>query len=389
MGWNFDEAVDRAGTHSVKHDARESVFGRADVTPLWIADMEFAAPPCVQQAIAERARHPLYGYTLVPESLVHAVIDWHAARYAWTVDPDSLLFSPGTLPALSLIIAALTAPDDGVVIQPPVYSHFTDVVQNADRPLMTNPLLEQDGKYRMDLDHLEQCFADGGQLLVLCNPHNPVGRVWDRDELEAVLALARRHDVTVVSDDIHCDLTYADAGFVPLGRLARADDRVISVLSPGKTFNTQGLALAAVVVPRSDLHEAISDTLTARQLFNFNPFSLVAAEAAWRDGNPWREALLAYLQTTRDAVVAFVRQQLTPIRVTPPQAGYLMWLDCRELGLDDTQLADFFIRECGLGLNPGTEFGTGGSGFMRLNIGAPRAHIMTALERLRAGLAAR
>ncbi len=387
--FDFDRAVDRAGTHSVKFDARTGKFGNADVMPLWVADMDFAAPPCAVEAVTARARHPLYGYTRVPDSLYRAIIDWHAERHGWAIERDWIVLTPGTLPALSVAIAALTRPAEGVVVQPPVYGPFAELTEAAGRRLVANPLLETGGRYRLDLDHLEHCAAEGARLLLLCNPHNPVGRVWSRSELETILELTRRHDLAVVSDDIHGDLAYAGADYLPLGAIARPGDRVVSTLSPCKTFNLQGLALTAMIVPDPSLREAVMRVTAARRLDNFNPFSLAAAEAAWRDGNAWRTALVAYLQTTRDEVVSFVRGHLAPLRVTPPEAGYLMWLDCRGLGMDDDALERFFIEDCGLGLNPGTDFGAEGAGFMRLNIGAPRARIMQALQAIENALEGR
>lgn len=386
MSFDFDQPVDRSGTHSVKFDARTAVFGHAEVTPLWVADMDFASPPCVGDAIAARARHPLYGYTLVPDSLYQTIIDWHAERHGWHIERDWIMLTPGTLPALSIIMEALTGQAAGVVIQPPVYGPFAAITGACNRRLVANPLREDHGEYRIDLEHLERCAAEGARLLLLCNPHNPVGNVLTRSELETILEITRRHDFIVVSDDIHGDLAYGDADFVPLGALARPDDRMVSAVSPGKTFNIQGLALTALIVPDPGLREALAWVMAARRLDNFNPFSLVAAEAAWRDGGPWRDALVGYLQATRDAAVDYIRQHLAPIRVTPPQAGYLMWLDCRDLGMNNAELKRFFIEDCHLGLNPGTDFGDGGRGFMRLNFGSPRQRIMDALKAVRAAL---
>lgn len=378
--FDFDQPIDRSGTHSIKFDARAAVFGDAGVTPLWVADMDFAVAPCVSEAITARASHPVYAYTLVPDSLYQAVIDWHAERHGWAIERDWIVLTPGTLPALSATIEAFTQAGAGVVIQPPVYGPFAALPHASGRRVVANPLIETHGHYRIDLEHLERCASEGARLLLLCNPHNPVGRVWDRTELEAMLDISRRHDLTVVSDDIHGDLTYDDADYVPLGRLARPDDRILSAVSPCKTFNIQGLALTALIVPHPALRKTLARVLAARRVDNFNPFSLIAAEAAWRHGGPWRDALVAYLQATRDAVVDHVRRHLAPIRVTPPQAGYLMWLDCRGLDMDDAALKKFFIQRCHLGLNPGIDFGSEGSGFMRLNIASPRACILKALD---------
>lgn len=380
MAFDFDQPIDRSGTHSVKFDARVSKFGRADVMPLWVADMDFASPPCISDAIAARARHPIYAYTMVPDSLYQAVIDWHAARHDWIIERDHIALTPGTLPALSACIEAFTQAGDGVIVQPPVYGPFAALVEAAGRRVVANPLIEADGACRIDLEHLERCAREGARLLLLCHPHNPVGRVWDLATLEAVLDITRRHGLTVVSDEIHGDLAFSDADYAPLTRLAQPGDRVVGAVSPCKTFNIQGLALTALVAPDPACRQTLAQVLDARRLDNFNPFSLAAAEAAWRDGGPWCDALVAYLQATRDAVVDHVRRHLAPIRVTPPQAGYLMWLDCRELGMNDAALQSFFIERCHLGLNPGTDFGMEGSGFMRLNIASPRARIMQALD---------
>ncbi|HET7299467.1 MAG TPA: aminotransferase class I/II-fold pyridoxal phosphate-dependent enzyme, partial [Oleiagrimonas sp.] len=212
--FDFDQLIDRGGTHSVKFDARTAVFGDADVTPLWVADMDFAVAPCISEAVTARACHPVYGYTLVPDSLHQATIDWHAARHGWSIKRDDIMLTPGTLPALSVAIEAFTQPGDGVIIQPPVYGPFAALAKAAGREVAANPLIETGGRYRIDLDHLERCAAEGARLLLLCNPHNPVGRVWSRSELEAMLDISRRHGLTIVSDDIHGDLTYDDAEYL-------------------------------------------------------------------------------------------------------------------------------------------------------------------------------
>lgn len=386
MDFDFDNSVDRTGTHSVKFDARSTMFGDAEVDPLWVADMDFATPPCVVDAVNARARHPLYGYTMVPDSLFEAIADWHAKRCGWVIERESIVLTPGTLPALSVAIDALTEPAEGIIIQPPVYGPFAAISAACGRRVIVNPLIADNGVWHMDLNHLERCAAEGARMLLLCNPHNPLGRVWNRHELTAVLDIARRHGITVFSDDIHADLAYSGVDYVPLGRLANVADAVVTALSPCKTFNTQGLALTALVVADPAQRAAIERVIAARHLNNFNPFSLVAAEAAWRDGGDWRDALVAYLETTRNATVDYVHRHLAPIRVKAPEAGYLMWLDCRALGMDQAALERFFIADCRLGLNSGTAFGEQGSGFMRINIGSPRMRIMAALEAIAGAL---
>ncbi|HEX7339396.1 MAG TPA: PatB family C-S lyase [Rhodanobacteraceae bacterium] len=386
--FDFDHAIDRRGTHAVKYAERGIKFGRADVMPLWVADMDFAAPPCVAEALAERARHPIYGYTTIPDSFHDAAIDWYARRHGWHIPRDNLLVVPGTLPALASIITALTQPGDGVITQPPVYGPFEAMPQELGRRVIANPLRATDGRYAMDLDALDRQAAQA-RLLLLCNPHNPVGRAWTETELDGLLAHARRHHLVVFSDEVHGDLAYPGTPYTPLGRLAERGDRIISAVSPAKPFNVQGLPLCVLAVSDATLRDTLRRALAAHHLENLSPFALTAAQAAWRDGEPWLEALLAYLQTTRDMLADTVNARLAPLRLTPPEASYLAWLDCRGLNLGDAELADFFVNRCGLGLNPGRDYGAAGSGFMRLNFAAPRARIQTALAAIQQALAAR
>lgn len=386
MSHDFDQPMNRHGTHAVKFDGRMRKFGSDDVMPLWIADMDFAAPPCVTEALIERARHPIYGYTAYPESLFQAFAGWCARRHRWAVEREWLLPASGVLAALCAAVKACTATGDAVIVQPPVYGGFFQAAQTDGRRLLFNPLRETGGHYTMDLAGLEQCARQGARALLLCNPHNPVGRAWTRDELDAVLAIARRHELAIVSDEVHGDLALPGATHLPLGALARADDRVVALASPSKTFNLQGLAQAMLVVPRRDLHDAVAQQLEAAQLTSAEPFAIAAAEAAWRDGDAWLDALLAYLANTCDFVADRLRARIPSIRLVPPEAGYLLWLDCRALGMDDAALRDFFVHRCKLGLNPGIDFGPGGSCFMRMNIGTPRRNVEAALHAIEAAL---
>jgi len=383
---DFDQPVDRSGTHALKFDGRLRKFGSDQLMPLWIADMDFAAAACVTEALVERARHPVYGYTSYPESLFQAFGGWCARRHRWTVERDWLLPASGVLATLCAATRACTAPGDTVIVQPPVYGGFFQAAQVDGRRVLFNPLREADGRYTMDLAGLERGARQGAKALLLCNPHNPVGRAWTRDELEAVLAIARRHELAIVSDEVHGDLALPGTTHLPLGTLARADDRVVTLASPSKSFNLQGLTQAMLVVPRRDLRAAVAQQLDAAQLTGAEPFALAAAEAAWRGGDAWLDALRAYLAGTRDVVADTLRSSLPTLRMATPEAGYLLWLDCRALGMDDAALRDFFVRRCKLGLNPGSDFGPGGNGFMRMNIGTPRRNVEAALKAIGAAL---
>ncbi|MEW9570714.1 MalY/PatB family protein [Rhodanobacter sp. Si-c] len=386
MTFDFDQPIDRRGSHALKFDGRRQKFGSDEVSPLWVADMDFAAPPRVVEALQERALHPIYGYTQYPESLQQALLGWCMRRHRWHVERDWLVPVSGVLAALSAAVQACTAAGDAVIVQPPVYPGFFRAVEDAGRRLLHNPLRETGGRYTMDLAQLEQQARDGARALLLCNPHNPVGRAWSPDELGEVLHITRRHDLTVIADEVHGDLALPGATYCPLGSLAQADDRVIALLSPGKTFNLSGLALSMLVAGRDDLRTALRKTVAAMHLGDANPFAIAAAEAAWREGDAWLDALKLYLGGTRDFVADRLRTRIPSVHLVPPEAGYLLWLDCRALDMDDHALRDFFIHRCQLGLNPGIDFGPGGNGFMRMNIGTQRRNIEAALGALKAAL---
>lgn len=383
MSFDFDQIIHREQTQSVKYDARRAVFGSDSVMPLWVADMDFAAPEAVTQALIERARHPVYGYSLFPGSLYQAMIDWFAERHAWRIEREWILMAPGVVPSIHAAIMAFAQPGEGIIIQSPVYPPFFGSVGKTGRRLIENPLRLENGRYRMDLEHLEQCAADGAKMLLLCTPHNPVGRVWDEDELRAVLAIARRHGLVVLSDDIHCDLVFPGNRHLMLANLAEEGDQLITAVAPSKTFNIPGLGLSALVVPDAEHRKALKQVFETLNMEQANPFSLTAFEAAYRHGAPWLDALLGYLQENCRFVSEYLRQHIPRISMIEPEGTYLLWLDCRGLGLSDAGLKAFFIRRAGLGLNPGISFGEGGSGFMRLNIGTRRANLQQALEQLR------
>jgi cysteine-S-conjugate beta-lyase len=383
---DFDQPIDRRGTHALKFEGRLQKFGSGAVSPLWVADMDFAVPSGVSEAVIARARHPVYGYTQYPESLLQALADWCARRHHLHLEREWLVPASGVLTAMIAAIQACTVAGDTVIVQPPVYPGFFRAVEDSGRRLLHNPLRETGGRYAMDLAQLEQQARDGARALLLCNPHNPVGRAWTSDELEGVLRIARRHGLTVIADEVHGDLVLPGASHHPLLSLAQANDCIIAVLSPGKTFNLQGLGLAVMTAPRSDHRDALRRAVATLHLGDANPFAIAAAEAAWREGDRWLDALRAYLAGTRDVVDDYLCTRLPAIRLVPPEAGYLLWLDCRALGMDDVALRDFFIHCCRLGLNPGTDFGPGGGGFMRMNIGTPRRNVEAALGAIEAAL---
>jgi cystathionine beta-lyase len=391
LNFNFDQEISRAGSGSLKFDARQAVFGKAEVQPLWVADMDFAAPEALVKALEKRAAHPVYGYTLAPESLFEALMAWLEKRHGWQVERDWIMLCPGVVPSLNATVLALTQPGDAVVVQPPVYFPFFSAVTATGRRLVENPLRLENGcytmdRYTMDFDHLERCAAEGARLLLLCSPHNPVGRVWQPQELDTLGQIAQRHGMTILSDEIHADLVYPGHRHTPLATRPGMEHLTITAVAPSKTFNIPGLGLSVLIVPdpirRTALHKAF-DTL---HVSTGNPFSLTAFEAAYREGEAWLDALLLYLQGTHDCVRDTLLDHLPQIDLIAPEGTYLLWLDCQKMGMDDRQLQRFLVERAGLGLSPGTLFGTGGSGFMRMNIGTPRSNILSALQKLRGAL---
>lgn len=380
--FDFDREIDRTGTHSVKYDNRLAMFGKADVIPAWVADMDFAAPPAVTRALIERAQHPIYGYTLFPDSLFEALIDWLQRRHGWTVQRDWIVMCPGVVPSINAAVMALTQPGDAIIIQPPVYFPFFSAATQTGRKLIQNPLRLDNNRYTIDFDHLEQC-ARQAKFLLLCSPHNPVGRVWLPEELERLLQLAEKNDLVIFSDEIHHDLLYPGQQHHVLAARAHNQSSVITAVAPSKTFNIPGLNLSALIVPDKTMRNAITQVFNSLHVSASNPFSVTAFESAYRGGEAWLEALRVYLRDTRDAVESYLAEHLPEIKAIPAEGTYLLWLDCRAMNLTDAELKHFFIHQAGVGLNPGVQFGQEGSGFMRLNIGAPRQTVLRVLEKIR------
>ncbi len=382
MLFNFDEPISRENTNSVKFDGRQHYFGTKDVSPLWVADMDFAVPGCVTRALQERINHPVFGYTLYPESLYQSIINWFERRHHWKIEREWILMAPGVVPSLFAAVQAFAKEGEGVIVQPPVYFPFFSAVTTNNRKLLLNPLREVNGHYEMDFAHLESCAQQGAKLLMLCTPHNPVGRVWNEQELQEVLRIARAYDLTILSDDIHADLIYSESTHIMLGRLAQPGDKIITTIAPNKTFNIPGLGLSALIIPNVVQRKAMKQVFESLHVGNSNPCSIVAFEAAYREGDEWLNALMQYLEATRDFVAEYLQKNIPQIKLIKPEATYLLWLDCRQLNMTDSQLRDFFVKECKVGMNPGIVFGEVGGGFMRMNIGTSRGIIEEGLARI-------
>lgn len=388
--YNFDKVVDRSGSHAMKYDALEEMFGRKDVTPLWIADMEFEACPAIVKAMNERFNHPVYGYSSAPESYWDSIVAWLRRRHSLNVSRDCLAFVPGVVRGIAYALNFFTRPGDKVVIQPPVYHPFRLVTEGNDRVVVENPLKAGKGDffYEMDLEGLEDIFAhERPKMMILCNPHNPVGIQWDADTLRKVAALARRYGVIVLSDEIHGDLMLDGRAHIPFASVS--DDAAavsVSFGAPSKTFNIPGLVSSWMIVPHKGLREPFFRWMEANEFSS--PFfsATVGTEAAYTYGEEWLDELLPYIEDNITAVEDYIKANVPQVRAIRPQASFLIWLDCRELGLPQPELEDLFINKAHLALNTGTMFGRQGEGFMRLNVAMPRAELLKAMEQLKSAV---
>lgn len=378
----FDRIIERAGTASLKWDGRLDTFGRGDVIPLWVADMDFAAPPCVRAALERRLAHGVFGYTRMPAAFGEAIASWLGRRHGWDVRPEWIVPCPGVVFGLHVAVRAATAPGAGVVTQPPVYYPFYRAIESSGRVVVRNPLRLAGGRYEMDLADLEGRLAAGARMLMLCSPHNPGGRVWSREELEAVLAAAARRDALVVVDEIHADLAYPGSRHVPIGSLPGAAERVITVSGPTKAFNFPALPVGYAVIGDQALRTRFRDELRRTAAPSPSIFAVDALVAAYSEGEGWLAEALAYLDGNRGAVERFCGARLPGVRAMRPQASYLSWIDFRSRGLSENDLLERLIREAGVGLTRGSAFGPEGAGFMRLNFGCPRSLLEQALERI-------
>jgi cysteine-S-conjugate beta-lyase len=379
----FDHHIERKGTNSVKFDGLKEYFGSNNLVPMWVADMDFPVPSCVTDAIRERANHPVYGYTLISDSFYEAVQNWLKASHQWDVPAEWIVFTPGIVPALSMSVMAFTGPGDKVLLQSPVYPPFFSTISDNKRLVVNNQLRENDDRYTIDFDDLEEKLSGGVKLMLFCNPHNPVGRVWTMQEVCQVVSLCRRYNVVLISDEIHSDLIFPGHRHIPSACCGQGDQNMVVCMSPSKTFNLAGLASAFIIVPDRELRNRIKNIVDILHISNGNIFGMVALNAAYRGGRDWLKELMEYLQINLDTVMSFFRSELPVISPVNLEGTYLVWLDCRKTGLNDTNLKKLFIREAGIAMNPGSSFGPGGNGFFRMNLACRNSTLVNALERVK------
>jgi cystathionine beta-lyase len=381
MLYDFDTIPDRRNTYSSKWDNTEKLFGRGDVLPMWVADMDFLLPPELEEAIEKRLKRGVLGYTTVLPSFSKTISDWLAKRHGWQVDGSWIVFAPNVVFAVNTAITTFTDPGDRIVVQPPVYPPLFRSVRRNGRELVYNHLKISGSRYVMDLEDLSRKLREPTRMLLLCSPHNPVGRVWDKEELAAVIDLCRSRGVMIVSDEIHFDLVFDGYRHIPTATLAQ-DANIITLSSPSKTFNIPGIHISYVVIPEAEARRQYSERMRDIGISGPGLFGIVATEAAYSSCSGWLDELLGYLEGNLDFLIGFLEQRLPHIRAFRPEGTYLVWLDFRKLGLDDKNLKDFLVQRAGLGLSEGSTFGPGGEGFQRMNIGCPRSLLEQALTKL-------
>lgn len=385
MKFDFDLTIDRNRTASLKWDHIPAIFGVEDALPMWVADMDFAAPPAVVRAMHNRVEHGVFGYTLQTDSYREAISSWMNIRHNWSIQPQWIQFCPGVVPALSLIVESFTEPDDQVIIQTPVYPPFYSVVKDHGRELVLNPLQVNDqGDYEMDFEDLERSLSGGRvKMIILCSPHNPVGRVWTREELSRLATLCEQYDVLVVSDEIHADLIYQAGSHTPFAALSEdAMNRSFICTAPSKTFNIAGLNTANIIIPNDKLRRRFEKALQKYALGSITPMGAAATEAAYREGGEWLDGLLTYLRGNMEYIKDYLEQHIPEVKVTLPEATYLLFIDFRGLGMAQEDLNRFLVQKAKIGMNNGITFGKNAEGFMRMNVACTRATAQEAMTRL-------
>ncbi|WP_438347240.1 MalY/PatB family protein [Paenibacillus sp. FA6] len=380
---DFNQLTQRNHTASLKWDGIESIFGVKDVLPMWVADMDFMAPPSVLEALQKRIAHGIFGYSLQTDSYYQAIIDWMKRRHQWDIEKDWIVYTPGVVPALSLIVQAFTDPGDKVIIQTPVYPPFYQVVENHGRELIQNPLRLVDGEYTMDLAKLEAQIDDRVKMLILCSPHNPVGRVWTKEELVPLAELCARRNILVISDEIHADLLFDKGSHTPYALLSEeARNQSIICTAPSKSFNIAGLHTSNIIIPNPDIRSKLVEALQKYALGSISPFGLIATEAAYNDGEEWLDECLIYIRGNMEYIIHYIEKHMPELQVKMPEATYLLWIDFRGLGMATDELSSFMLNKARIACNNGIAFGQTAEGFMRMNVGCQREIVEEAMQRL-------
>jgi cysteine-S-conjugate beta-lyase len=381
---NFNEVINRKNTGSVKWDTMKEYGMPGDILPLWVADMDFKAPVGVIKALSERVAHGIFGYTLPTNSYYDAVINWMDHRHQWKIEKEWIIIVPGIVPAIHFAVQTYTKEGDGVLVQRPVYNPFTDAVVKNGRKLINSPLVLKGDRYEIDFEDFEKKIVDNGvKLFVLCSPHNPVGRVWTREELQGMGDICLKHNVLVVADEIHHDLIFKDKKHIPFASLGSKYSNIcITCTSPSKTFNLAGLQISNIIIENKEILIRLNSYLESIALTMSNIFGMIGAEAAYNTGEEWLEELIDYIEVNKELVQKFMAEKFPSIKVLDSEATYLLWIDFRGLGMGKVELERFLAEDAKLWLTAGDTYGDEGFGFERMNLACPRSTIEKGLKQL-------
>ena len=385
MKYNFDQIIDRRGSGALKCDALEQWYGNSELLPMWVADMDFATPDFIVDAIKERLEHPIFGYTIEPERYRDAIITWIASHHGWAVKREWICYIPGIVKGIAMAINALLKAGDKIIIQPPVYHPFRNVAAHNGFEIVENPLLvDSNGSYSIDFDHLERVADKNCRLLILANPHNPIGILWQRETLIRLADFCHSRGIIVISDEIHSDMALWGKRHIPFASVSdKAAQCSITFGAPSKTFNIAGIVTSYAIVPNDKLRNKFFGWMEGNELNHPDIFAPIATIAAFENGEPWRREMIEYIEGNIEFTIEYCKQHIPQIVAVRPEASFLVWLDCRGLGLTHDKIVELFTQKAALALNDGAIFGTQGEGFMRLNVGTPRKVLQTALERLK------
>ena len=385
MNYNFDEVIDRSNSDCSKIENLKPLFGREDIIPLWVADMDFKSPPAITRALMKRVEHGVFGYTVQSEDYFNSIINWLNKRYNWIVSKEDINYLPGVVKGFSIAIEVFTEVGDNIIIQPPVYHPFRLMTKALNRKVVNNPLILENGQYRMDFDGLRKIVSEKScKMLILCNPHNPGGRVWSEEELKELSEICFENEILVVSDEIHSDLALPGFIHTPFAKVsAEAENNSITLMAPSKTFNIAGIVSSYAVISNKEIRDKYHSFLKKRGLDEGNLFAYTATVSAYNECDVWLDEMLNYVQSNVDFVDSYLKNNIPEIKAILPEASFLIWLDCRSLNLSQNELVKLFVDKAGLALNDGSIFGPGGEGFMRLNVGSPKSILEKALSNLK------
>ena len=385
MNYNFDEVIDRSNSDCSKIENLKPLFGREDIIPLWVADMDFKSPPAITRALMKRVEHGVFGYTVQSDEYFNSIINWLNRRYNWKTNKNDINYVPGVVKGFSIAIEEFTEVGDNIIIQPPVYHPFRIMTKSLNRNVVNNPLVLENGQYRMDFDGLRKIVSEKKcKMLIFCNPHNPGGRVWSIEELKELSEICFENEILVISDEIHSDMALPGFTHTPFATVSsEADNNSITLMAPSKTFNIAGIVSSFAVISNKEIRDKYHSFVKKRGLDEGNLFAYTATVSAYNECDDWLDEMLKYVQSNVDFVDSYLKNNIPEIKAILPEASFLIWLDCRSLNLSQNELVKLFVDKAGLALNDGSIFGPGGEGFMRLNVGSPKSILEKALSNLK------